>query len=169
MLQLLRAAIANNGAQPFQWKPANTFSSPNGHAPGTLRNLKVLIVDDDLDTVKLLTLVLQRAGAVVVSATSTAQALLRLGEGVPDILVTDLSMPGEDGYDLLQQVRLRAGVTLPAVAFSALHDVSERSKTARAGFDLHVGKPVKPSLLVEHLAQLVRSDNASQVPVAGLH
>ncbi|HXG55163.1 MAG TPA: sigma-70 family RNA polymerase sigma factor [Vicinamibacterales bacterium] len=157
VLQLLRAAIAGEGTKPFQWRPSPAVSPSHVPGRGILHNLKVLIVDDDVDTVKLLTLVLQRAGAVVVSATSAVQAMTRLDESVPDILVTDLSMPGQDGYDLLHEVRLRSSVAVPAVAFSAFHDVNERSKTTRAGFDLHVGKPVRPALLVEHIAQLRRA------------
>lgn len=171
VLQLLRAAIASDGTRPFQFQPAPVAAGTLVKATraADLHNLKVLIVDDDADTVKLLTLVLQRAGAVVTSATSAAQALLRLDEANPDLLVTDLSMPGEDGYDLLHQVRLRSGASMPAVAFSAFSDAVERSKTACAGFDLHVGKPVKPSLLVERIAHLVRATVISPPVRAELH
>jgi len=157
VLQLLRAAIAEEATKPFQWRPSPAVSPSHVPGRGILHNLKVLIVDDDMDTVKLLTLVLQRAGAVVVSATSAVQALTRLEESVPDILVTDLSMPGVDGYDLLQQVRLRSSVSIPAVAFSAFSDVKERTRTTRAGFDLHVGKPVRPALLVEQIEEIRRA------------
>jgi CheY-like chemotaxis protein len=118
----------------------------------------VLVVDDDDDTLKLLTLVLQRAGATVVAASSAAQALRRLDVMWPDLLVTDLDMPEEDGYALLQQVQDRAdarGSGLPSVAFSAHSSEQERSRTTRAGFDLHLPKPVRPALLVMRVAELV--------------
>lgn len=158
LVKLLRAAIGEHPHPPFSWthRPGGKPKA-NG---GTLHGLRVLVVDDDADTLKLLTLVLRRAGASVVPASSTEQALKRLEAHWPQMMVADLEMPGQDGYDLIARARKKAesrSLRLPAVAFSAHSDHRERSKTARAGFDVHLGKPVQPSVLVTELAELARS------------
>jgi RNA polymerase sigma-70 factor (ECF subfamily) len=156
-LALLRSALAEQPRPAFAWagRPSSNPAAPG--AGGSLRNRSVLVVDDDADTLKLLTLVLQRAGATVVGASSAAQALRRLDVMWPDLLVTDLDMPEEDGYALLQHVQDRAdarGRGLPSVAFSAHSSEQERKRTTRAGFDLHLAKPVLPSVLVTRVAEL---------------
>jgi RNA polymerase sigma-70 factor (ECF subfamily) len=156
-LGVLRSALAEHPRPPFAWAGRPTGNPAASSAGGTLQNRSVLVVDDDADTLKLLTLVLQRAGATVVAASSAAQALRRLDVMWPDLLVTDLDMPEEDGYALLQHVQDRAGARgsgLPSVAFSAHSSEQERSRTARAGFALHLPKPVRPSLLVTRVAEL---------------
>jgi CheY-like chemotaxis protein len=163
VLQLLRAALGEHPCPPFAWagRPSDTQASPA--ARGSLQNLSVLVVDDDADTLKLLTLVLQRAGATVLPASSAAQALRRLDVMWPDLMVTDLEMPEEDGYALLQHVRDRAGLRgnlPPAVAFSAHGAEEDRTRTAQAGFDLHLAKPVRPAVLVTRVAELVRASHS---------
>jgi len=161
-LTLLRTAISQTGTAAFSWRPrAAAVTDRANRTP--LCNLRILIVDDDGDTVKLLTLVLERAGASVVAASSAAQAIVRLHGMVPDVLITDLGMPGQDGYDLLRRVRGMQLRALPAVAFSAHHDDVERARTTAAGFDLHLPKPVRPSVFVERLTQLVRPPQSNNL------
>lgn len=158
VLRLLRAAISVQARPPFLWNGWGADRVSALPRPGALQNLHVLVVDDDPDTVKLLTLVLERAGALVVPATSAAQALKRIGAVWPDLLVTDLEMPDEDGYELLKRVRslpCGRGGHLPAVAFTAHGHDRDKDRTERAGFALHLPKPVRPSTLVSRVAELL--------------
>ena len=159
-LQLLRTAINQTGTAAFNWRPKSAGSTACPAIRTPLCDLTILIVDDHADTVKLLTLVLERAGASVVSASSAAQAILRLDGMVPDVLVTDLGMPEQDGYDLLRSIRSMQLRDFPAIAFSAHHDAVEMARTTAAGFDLHLPKPVRPSVFIERLTQLVQSSRS---------
>src|SRR6185436_14427187 len=112
-----------------------------------LRGLKVLVVDDDLDTCEIVGAVLQRAGAEVRTCLSTSQALTAMDSWVPDILLSDIAMPGEDGYTLIRKVRARTtdqGGGVLAVALTAYARGEDRMKALSAGFQVHVGKPVEP-------------------------
>lgn len=155
-LRLVRAATADATSSPFTWLtwPQVPTACP---PPKALDRVRLIVVDDDADTLRLLTLVLERAGAIVVPAASAAQGLKRVSEAPPDVLLTDIEMPREDGYSLLQRVRrLGSGTqTLPAVAFTAHDTARDRSRVAAAGFALHIVKPVSPSLLVNRVATLV--------------
>ena len=125
----------------------------------TYRNLsaiRVLVVDDDAETVDLVTTVLQSAGATVMTAQSTPGGLARLGEAWPDVILSDLVMPHDDGYALIRQARVLAdasGRRLIAVAFTGLGD-PEHEKALRAGFETLVSKPVQPQTLLDLMARL---------------
>ena len=128
-----------------------------------LYGFKVLVVDDDLDTRELIQWVLQRVGAEVTTAGSSAEALVALDGGRFHILVSDISMPEEDGYALLKKVRARPperGGRIPAVALTAHSLVQDRLQSLRAGFQTHVPKPVVPEELVEVVASLVYLGNS---------
>ncbi len=160
-LRLVRSAITGPGVRPFTWRTwpdrlAQTPSTPALHA------ISIVAVDDDADTLRLLTLVLQRAGATVMAACSAAQAFKRVSATLPDLLVTDIEMPGEDGYALLDRIRRVADARarrLPAIAFTAHTTPADGERSAKAGFSLHLPKPIQPSLLVAHVAALVRTAN----------
>lgn len=152
-LRVLHVAMAARDRAPFTWHRWNASAPGAGRS---LTNLNVLVVDDEADTLTLLTLVLQRAGAVVVPASSAAQALRRLDAIWPDVLVTDLEMPGQDGYALLRSVRRRSGGSkVRAVAFTAHGADDDRELVQSAGFDLHLAKPVQPAVLVSRLFELM--------------
>lgn len=154
VMRLMRHAIAEQPARPFEWSPDRT-SAPAPDAP--LRDVNVVVVDDDADTLRLLTLVLERAGACVVPASSAAQARRRLATVWPDVFVTDIEMPTEDGYSLLQGVREIGGERMvPAVAFTAHDSTEDHQRARRAGFCLHLPKPIRPALLVRRLADILR-------------
>ena len=155
-MQTLRTAMDDRPRRPFQWRattrPLKTSALP-------LLDVNVLVVDDEPDTVKLTTLVLQRAGASVVSALSAAEALQRLETSWPDIALLDLEMPETDGYALMNQVRIVREAhrrTLPVVAFTAHGEASHRARAKLAGFDLHLTKPIRPALLVDSVVLLRR-------------
>jgi PAS domain S-box-containing protein len=122
-----------------------------------LRGVTALVVDDDKETLELIGTVLRRAGVDVRSAESGAEALRQLSSGAPDILISDIGMPGMDGYRLLTEVR-RMGVSTPALALTAYGRPQDRERALAAGFREHAPKPVLP----EDLLTLVARTMATQ-------
>ena len=122
-----------------------------------LAGIRVLVVDDDADARDLITAVLGQSGAEVVTAASAAEALDALARARPHVLVSDLSMPGDDGYELLERVRAlgldREG-RVPAVALTAFARAEDRARALAVGYAVHVPKPVEPAALVEVVARL---------------
>ena len=116
-----------------------------------LKGLKVLVVDDDQDTCETIAAVLASAGAEIRTCFSASQALSEIDAWVPDLLVSDIAMPGDDGYTLIRKIRTRTteeGGRMLAVALTAYGRSEDRTKALSAGFQVHVGKPVEPSQLV---------------------
>ena len=128
-------------------------SAPRGEV---LRGLRVLIVDDQPDARELLALVLERRGANVRMATSAGEALDVVGESDIDVLVSDISMPGRDGYDLVREVRRLRGDSIRAVALTAYTGHEVRERALAAGFDVHATKPLDPDHLINALERLGR-------------
>ena len=123
-----------------------------------LYGLKLLVVDDDVDTRELIDWVLRRAGAEVVTAESAREALDALEKERFHLLISDIAMPEEDGYSLLKKVRALApehGGRIPAIALTAHSMVTDRLQSLRAGFQSHVPKPVVPEELVEVVTSIV--------------
>ena len=126
---------------------------------GDLRGVHVLAVDDEHDALGLLRDTLEVAGARVSTMTSAQAALDRIEELTPDVLVTDIGMPGMDGYDLIKRVRLSpvpAVRDVPAAALTAFARSDDRAKALQSGFEMHLSKPVDPGELVAAVASLVR-------------
>jgi signal transduction histidine kinase/ActR/RegA family two-component response regulator len=131
-----------------------------------LQGVQVLVVEDDPDSLDMLSFLLTEAGASVRTATSTAEALILLRWIQPHVLLSDLAMPDEDGYSLIRTVRKgeRPGSPrLPAVALTAYVRVQDRARAVEAGFDMFVEKPVDPDELIAVVSGLVetRRDRAS--------
>jgi signal transduction histidine kinase/CheY-like chemotaxis protein len=129
------------------------------HIPGPLRldGLRVLVVDDDPDALELATAILARAGAVVRTCTSAAEAVGMLPHWHPDVLVSDIEMPGEDGYALIRAVRSLAaeqGGRTPAIALTAYGRRQDRMRSLTAGYNMHVSKPVDPGELTAIIASV---------------
>jgi CheY-like chemotaxis protein len=123
-----------------------------------LEGLKVLVVDDDQDTCETVGAALAAAGAEIRTCLSASQALAAIDAGVPDLLVSDIAMPGDDGYSLIRKIRARKaeeGGRMPAVALTAYGRTEDRVKALSAGFHMHVGKPVEPSQLVSVVASVM--------------
>ena len=126
-------------------------------APDTLRGCRVLVVDDEPDARELLLTVLSGAGAEVETADSAAAGLEKLRSFRPNVLVSDIGMPDEDGYSLARQVRALAadkGGGIPSIALTAYTRNEDRAKALAAGFTTHVGKPVEPVDLVSAVSNL---------------
>ncbi len=125
--------------------------------PERLDGLKVLVVDDEADTRELLRVMLGQCGAEVIAAGSAGEALALLRQAQPDVLISDIGMPGEDGYELIRQVRALAakrGGKVPAVALTAYARAEDRLQVLKAGYQMHVAKPVELSELVAIIASL---------------
>jgi PAS domain S-box-containing protein len=140
---------------------------PSGHAPsqsevaaspGSLRGRRVLAVDDDESTQELVATMLLMYGVSVRTAGRSAQALQILAEWRPDVLLTDIAMPGEDGYALMRRIRTMPAPlgTIPAVALTAYTDPQSVQNAFAAGFDAHLGKPLEPHVLADALSKVLR-------------
>jgi PAS domain S-box-containing protein len=135
-------------------------SAPPPELPGerTLQGVRVLVVEDLEDTRALVNRLLSDAGAEVREAASAEEALAEVRREVPDVLISDLGIPRTDGYELLRTLRAR-GYTpqqLPAVALTAFVRLEDRSEALEAGFQIHLGKPINPTTLIEAILSLTR-------------
>jgi CheY-like chemotaxis protein len=122
-----------------------------------LTGVRVLIVDDDGDGRILVAKVLEAQGASVKAVSGAREALEILGRERIDVLLSDIEMPGTDGYQLIRELRLRSsqqGGAVPAVALTAYARTEDRLRALRAGFQLHLSKPVQPSELVTVVASM---------------
>jgi signal transduction histidine kinase/CheY-like chemotaxis protein len=129
-------------------------------APAPLRGVQVLVVDDDHDALDMLARLLTDAGAAVRTASSANEALSLLRWIRPDVLVSDLAMPDEDGYSLIRSVRAterEVGRQTPAVALTAYVRVQDRARAVAAGFNMFVEKPVDPDELIAVIGGIAES------------
>jgi signal transduction histidine kinase/CheY-like chemotaxis protein len=144
---------------------AAALDDPDVAAPAArLRALRLLVVDDDPDTCEVIGAVLAAEGAEVRTCMSSEAALALLDTWVPDVLVSDLAMPGEDGFMLMRAIRARkadAGGRMLAVALTAYSGKEARSQALSAGFQTLVGKPVEPDQLVGVVAGVVKQRAAA--------
>ncbi|XXX71731.1 PAS domain S-box protein [Sorangium sp. So ce134] len=141
-------------------RPASARAEALADYPAAeLTGVRVLVVDDQPDAREVAQRVLEECAACVTTAGSAAEAMAALERERPDVLVSDLGMPGEDGFQLIRRVRglgpARGGAT-PAVALSALARAEDRARALGAGYQAHVAKPLDPAELVGVVAALVR-------------
>ncbi|HEX6622308.1 MAG TPA: ATP-binding protein [Pyrinomonadaceae bacterium] len=138
-------------------RPAAAVAHLELDCPPSLRGLRALVVDDEADTRDMLRAVLEQCQVEVITAGSASEALEALVRSRPDVLISDLGMPGEDGYDLISKVRAlpaESGGRIPAAALTAYVRAEDRVRVLRAGFQLHVPKPIEPAELVIVVANL---------------
>lgn len=130
-----------------------------------LDDVKVLLVDNDPDTLQILSVMLSESRAGVQTAASVAEALEIMEWYQPDLLVSDLAMPGEDGYSLIHKLRTaeaETGKHTPAVALTSYVRVDDRARALSAGFNLFVPKPVQPEELISALASLAEVETVGE-------
>ena len=129
----------------------------SGEQSQSLDGLRVLVVDDELDARELVTTMLERCGAEVFAAASVGEALERLESWKPSVLIADIGMPGEDGYDLIRKVRdlsKERGGRTPALALTAYARTEDRVRALSAGYQMHLSKPVDQLELAAVVARL---------------
>ncbi|MEG4810019.1 PAS domain S-box protein [Microcoleus sp. F8-D3] len=144
--------------QPRSQQPQLTGErKSNPGPPGILSGLKVLVVDGEPDNREFLMVALQQCGATATAAASAAEAIDILQQSPPDILVSDIGMPVEDGYSLIRKVRSSASdkiKRLPAVALTAYPSEEDRDRAIATGYNEHLTKPIEPALFATVLAKL---------------
>jgi PAS domain S-box-containing protein len=132
--------------------------------PPELNGIKVLAVEDEKDARDLLVAVFDQCGAETRTCESVAQALEMLKEFQPDVLISDIGLPEEDGYSLIRKIRALeegTGKRLPAVALTAFARVEDRLKALSEGYNMHVAKPVEPAELALVIASLTNQGKSS--------
>ena len=124
-----------------------------------LEGLNLLVVDDDREACAMLQIILGEQGAIVVLAYDYAGALRVLDTLSPDVVVSDIGMPGKDGYELVREIRRREALAapaprIPAIALTSFTRAQDETQAKEAGFDLHCPKPLKPLQLIQQIRQL---------------
>lgn len=161
-VRLLASEMAPvDGSRDMPNLPMNP--SPNLGDRSPLSGRSVVVLDDDADMRELLTMILEDAGAVVRTFSNVADALRAVDTAAPDVAISDLAMPGEDGYAFVRRVRGEcAGRAkgIPIVAMTAYARAEDRRRALEAGFDRHVAKPIEPDELVEALAAVIDGHRA---------
>ena len=130
-----------------------------------IEGVRVLVVDDELDARALVKRVLEECKAVVTTAASAAEALKILPATSPDLLISDIGMPGEDGYSLIKRVRALgpgSGGDVPAIALTAYARPEDRMRAMLAGFEQHLVKPVEPAELITLVSVLAEGGAAGR-------
>ncbi|MGH7280164.1 MAG: response regulator [Polyangiaceae bacterium] len=124
--------------------------------------LRIFIVDDDRDTRELIEAIFSKDGFECRSADGGADAMRVLGSYVPDVIISDLSMPDEDGYALMARIRSlsNAFATVPAIALTALTGAHHRQAVFESGFDAFLVKPAHPTTLIEVVTRLALASRA---------
>ncbi|EAW37541.1 PAS domain S-box protein [Lyngbya sp. PCC 8106] len=124
-----------------------------------LQGVQVLIVEDEADTRECLSMMLEQAGATVTAMTSAPEGLKAFMNSTPDILVSDIGMPGMDGYQLIKQIRSlyknESDKQMPAIALTAYAAEADFKKAYRSGFNQHISKPVEPQILIQAILDLI--------------
>lgn len=158
--------LSNTLAKPRPSEPAQV-TTEREHAPSderepfsdpcALRGLQVLLVEDDADTCGFIRTVLERCGARVTAVDSAGEALAALEREKPDVIVSDIGMSGESGYEMIRKIRAfepERGGRVPAVALTAYAGPKDRRRALVSGFQTHLAKPVEPDELVAVVASL---------------
>jgi len=147
-------------AGPSQARPASSAVDPS-----LLAGVRVLVVDDEADTRATLRAVLEQFGAEPTVVATAGEAFQVVCQTPPDVLLSDIAMPGEDGYALLRRIRAKIDTAyLPAAALSALVDNETKAHAADAGFQAYLTKPIDPSSLAQALARLVHCGTVPLTP-----
>jgi PAS domain S-box-containing protein len=144
-------------AAPDHPVSAGELPQIHGPSPDRLRDLRVMVVDDEPDARDLFSLILKSYGAEVRDCASAAEALQILDEWLPDVLVSDIGMPVKDGYELMRKVRTREperGGLIPALALTAYARAEDARRAFSAGYQAHVVKPIEPGKLAKVVAGL---------------
>ena len=145
--------------------------STSAETPPTLEGVSVLVVDDERDTREMLKIMIGHFGAEVNACASSSEAMTILRDWRPDVIVSDIEMPGEDGYELMRRVRrleaTRGVSQVPAVALTAYARVEDRMRALAAGYQMHIAKPAEPAELAAVISSLADSFKKEKVEPPG--
>ncbi len=155
-------AIAENGHTEKKSYPEKIISKTPVYFEDDvpLAGVHVLAVDDDADSRELLQVFLEQNGATVDVADNTHEAFKKFNAAPPDILISDVGMPGEDGYRLITKIRSGSNSEdeqIPAIALTGFARVEDRQRAIQAGFDSHISKPIDPKVLVQEIVNIIKS------------
>ncbi len=142
--------------------PVTMSHTPEISETYSLDGLKVLLVDDEPEARQIISTVITRTGAEVKSCKSAHEALVKLSEWKPDVILSDIAMPGQDGYSFIRQVRSLPrdkGGDTPAAALTAYARDIDRRQALAAGYQMHIAKPIAASQLVTMIARLAGRDS----------
>jgi len=146
---IVKLPLAKHSGQVLQRYPMGEVNQSRTELAG----IKVLVVDDELDTRDLLALVLNQFGAEVRAVDSAKAALAEIETFHPHVLISDIGMPEQDGYDLLRAVR-KSGNKLPAIALTAFARSEDRTRALAEGYQAHLAKPVEPRELISMISRV---------------
>lgn len=164
------SAGIGQGASFSLWLPGEPAATPTaqtqasgvaetvgGGAAAVLVGLQVLLVEDDIEAGAMLAMILGEQGVHVRHAYSVDEALQTLATRRFDLIISDVGMPGRDGYELIRELRRREGTgrRLPAIALTAFSRETDRATAVASGFDVHLGKPLRPQQLLTQVLRLV--------------
>jgi CheY-like chemotaxis protein len=160
---LLPLAIAHQheaagAAAPERQHPRVPSGLPAECPPG-LQRARVVVVDDEKDSRALVKRILEDCGAVVEMASSAEEGMAAVTRQPPDVLISDIGMPGTDGYQFIRALRAleeSKGGKVPAIALTAFARSEDRQRAMLAGFDMHIVKPIEPAELIAVVARLAR-------------
>lgn len=125
---------------------------------GRLSGIRVLVVDDDQETCELVRRILEQEDAAVTAFTEAEGAISAVEQAAPDLIISDIGMPGQDGCEMLRKIHAHSGPRrIPAMALTGYDTERDRSRSFEAGFAVHLAKPVQPRRLAEAVEDLVRT------------
>ncbi|MGI8812106.1 MAG: PAS domain S-box protein [Pyrinomonadaceae bacterium] len=160
------AALHPASIEPSETKKSGFAEDTEPDCAPELTDLRVLVVDDEQDSLDLVRKILEQCGAVAQTTTSAAGALAHLAQGAFDVLVSDIGMPDEDGYSLIRRIRSMPrdrGGQIPAIALTAYARVEDRLQALASGFQGYLAKPVEPAELAAAISSVaVQTDRESE-------
>jgi CheY-like chemotaxis protein len=151
-------------AQTAEWAAIVSYREPAQLNDAALEGLRALVVDDDRDARELLGELLRSRGVEVTTASSTDEGLRAIDRDVPDVIVSDLAMPGRDGFEFIRVVRQRPenrGGRVPAIALTAYARAEDSARSLSSGFQMHLSKPVDINTLFNAVAALSGRSNGT--------
>jgi CheY-like chemotaxis protein len=153
----LPVRVSEGNARALEHRGGIADAGLEGGAFPTLHGVRLLVVDDEQDSTDVVTTLLESCGADVRAAAATSQALDLMRTWTPDLLVSDIGMPGEDGFALRAAMRRDPKLLgIPAIALTAYATHDDHVRILAAGFQMHVAKPIDPLELVTSVASLVK-------------
>jgi CheY-like chemotaxis protein len=147
------------------WEPSGVRAQPGGQQLRSVEGLRVLVVDDEPDARELVKVVLERCGIRVAAASSGPEARSMAAAERPDVVLADIGMPGEDGYEFIRRFRAEGGPALasvPVLALTAYGRPEDRLRALAAGFQAHLTKPVVGDEVLAAVISASRGASASR-------